>query len=285
MGRLDGKVCVVTGAGNAGGIGFATALKFAEEGAKAVIITCRPGASKLSLAEDLARTIHAKATETLALEAEASDEPATKGVFEEVVRRWGRLDVVVANAGYGGTNLDETPFTAISEEEMMVSLRTNVLHPFFCIKHATPAMEALGGGKTVPGGSIIINGSAAGVPMLGARLSADYTASKAAANSLAETASYQLASQRIRVTSIATSAIESAMTSDRIDNVIEFTAKAPGVGRTGKPEEVANVIAFLASDESSYVSGATWLIHGGMDSAIPMYIKQKPGLPPRFRLD
>ncbi|KXS14052.1 NAD(P)-binding protein [Gonapodya prolifera JEL478] len=238
-GRLDQKVCVVTGAGNTGGIGFATAVKFAEGRRQSLSLAGL--APKLSLAEDLARTIHAQhsSTETLALESVASDEAATKVAFERVVRRWGRLD-------------------ALGEHY--------VLHLFFCIKHATPAMQALGGGKTAPGGSIVINGSAAGVPMLGARLSVDYTANKAV-----------LASQRICVNSIGTSAIESAITSDRIDNVIEFTSKAPGVGRTGKPE-------VLASDESSYVIGATWLFMA-MDSAIPMHIKQKPGLPPRFWLD
>ncbi|KXS15998.1 NAD(P)-binding protein [Gonapodya prolifera JEL478] len=286
MGRLDGKVCIATGAGNEFGIGFASALKFAADGAKAVVITCRPGADKLKAAVELAEKIRAQhpATETLALEAEAASESDTKKVIDEAVKRWGRLDVLFANAGWGGTNLDRTPITDISEEDFMYTLRTNVLHPFFCIKHGCPAMQALGGSKSAPGGSIVINGSTAGVPLLAGRISADYVASKAAANSLAETASYQLASYRVRINTLAPGYIQTSMTSGNVD-AIQFTSKAPGVGRTGHPEEMANVVAFLASDEASYVNGATWVANGGVDSALAMYIKQTPDLPPRHRLE
>ncbi|KXS14124.1 NAD(P)-binding protein [Gonapodya prolifera JEL478] len=286
MGRLDGKVCLATGAGNESGIGFATAVKFAAEGAKAVVLTCRPGPAKLAAAATLADKIHSKhpATDAIAIEAEAASEADMKKVFDEMVKRWGRVDVVFANAGWGGTNLDSTPLTEITEEDFMYTLRTNVLHPFFCLKHGIPAMQLLGGGKTSPGGSIVINGSTSGVPMLGARISADYVASKAAANSLAETASYQLSNtSHVRINTLAPGYIETGMTAADSE-VPQFTSKTPGVGRTGRPEEMANVVAFLASDEASYVSGATWIADGGIDTALPMYMKQTPTLPERYRL-
>lgn len=201
---------------------------------------------------------------------DAADEGAVRGVVDEALERYGRVDVMFANAGVVGTNV---AFGDISGEQFMRTMRTNVLSVFVAVKEAARGMMVTGEEKKFPAGSIIATSSVAGLRSNAG--ATDYSASKAAVRSLVQTTAYQLAGTGIRVNAIMPGLIETGMTSAMYE-------MARGRGTEGKigqlnptrrgavADEVARVALFLGSDEASYVNGQGWAVDGGLSAGHPV---------------
>ena len=256
MFSLAGKVAIISGA--ASGIGRASALLFAEAGAK--ILAC-------DRSPDVAATvaaIEAAGGEAKALEMDAGSEPDVIGAVAMAVETFGRLDVVYANAGITGGLPDFLDTTADTFAEV---LRVNLIGPFLAIKHAAPALMKSGGG------SIICTASVAGL-RYGAGPVA-YSASKAGVINLVQHACQSLVGTGIRVNGICPGLTETGMTQPLFDH-----ARAAGKGdrigqlnplqRGGQPDEIAAMALFLASPASSYVNGQAIAVDGGLSTSHPV---------------
>ncbi|KAH9485052.1 Levodione reductase [Psilocybe cubensis] len=247
-GKLKDKVCIITGVGSLLGIGRAAALTFAHEGARHLYLLDFDPTNL----PDLKSTIEKKYPDVkvTTLQADAADEKAISGLCEQALREEGRLDVFFANAGWASKDsLQDT-----SVETYMKSMRINALSCFLAVKYGSAAMQKTNAsrGKHASRGSIIMTASTAGLRS-GAG-SVDYSASKAAVNSMAKNSACQLQRTDIRVNSICPGLIETGMT----DFVFEF-ARQRGttgkigqlnpLGRYGVAQEIANAALFLASGE------------------------------------
>ncbi|KAI1796517.1 NAD(P)-binding protein [Ganoderma leucocontextum] len=267
--RLKNKVCIITGVGSLKGIGRATALLFAHEGARHLYLTDYHPTNL----PDLKSTIE-KAypdVKVTVQQADAADEDAVACLCKQALHEEGRLDVFFANAGIG-------PFTLIEDlgpKQFMETMRVNSLSCFLAVKYASAAMKEFNAsrGKEHSGGSIILTASVAGLRS-GAG-STDYSASKSAVNSIAQTAIYQLQKTDIRVNTICPGLIDTGMTVGvfepaRSRGMEGKIGQLNPLGRYGLPQEIANVALFLASDESSYVNGQAWAVDGGLSSSHPV---------------
>ncbi|KAI0790627.1 hypothetical protein C8Q75DRAFT_759779 [Abortiporus biennis] len=267
--KLKGKVCVITGVGSLKGIGRASALLFAHEGANHLYLLDFDGTNL----PNLKQTIESKYPDVKAtvIQGDAADEAIISGICKQAIQEEGRLDVFFANAGFASVD----PLQSSTAEGFMKSMRVNSLSAFLAIKYASEAMAKANPsrGKEYSGGSIILTASVAGLRAGAGTI--DYSASKAAVNSMAKSAPYHLQKTDIRVNSICPGLIETGMT--------EFTfeyARARGsankigqlnpTGRYGVAEEIANVALFLASDDASYVNGQNWAVDGGLSASHPV---------------
>ena len=256
MGRLDGKVAIVTGA--ASGIGRASALLFASEGARLVIVDRD--------ADGLNATESAIVENGGVAEMFVGDvglEADVKGYVARAVEAFGGLDVMYANAGILG---EPVPILEQTVEQWLEILQTNLIGPFLAIKHAGAHMTGQGRG------SIVLTASTAG--LRAAAGSAPYSASKAGVVSLAQTAANSLFGTGVRVNAICPGLIESGMTRTLFETARERgTAGKIGqlnpLQRAGAPEEIAAMALFLASDEASYVNGQAVAVDGGLSSTLP----------------
>ncbi|KAK7733352.1 hypothetical protein SLS53_008249 [Cytospora paraplurivora] len=265
--RAQGKVVIITGANSPLGIGRASAHQFAQNGAKAVYI-CDFDDKYLGRHERDIKSLYPK-VDVHTRKFDAADESAVKEVVEDTLRRYGRLDVMFANAGIIG---DPVLFSDTSKEDFMNVLRVNTLGPFLAAKHSAPAMAKTSSEKPQPGGSIIMTASVAGI-----RSNAGptpYSASKSAVINMASTIAYQLSGSNIRVNAICPGVVETGMTAPMYE-----TARARGtekrigqlnpLKRGSVADEVARVALFLGSDESSYVNGQAWAVDGGLSAGHP----------------
>ncbi len=254
--RLAGKRAIVTGA--ASGIGRASALRFAEEGAS--VLAADLAAEEL---DETVRLIEAAGGTAASVVANAADEDQVKALVETCVGRFGGLDVVYANAGITGENV---AFFDATVEDWRRVLDVNLIGPFLAIKHASAVMRESGGG------SIVCTASVAGLRS-GAGPSA-YSASKAGVVSIVQTAANQLTGTGIRVNAICPGLIETGMTRPMFE-FARAAGKTDKIGqlnplrRAGEPSEIANMAAFLASDEASYVNGQAIAVDGGLSSSHP----------------
>ena len=254
MGLLDGKVAIITGAGS--GIGRASALRFASEGAKLVL------GDKTAAVHDTAAEIGGTA---VALEIDAGTEADVAQLVATARDRFGRLDIAFANAGISGGLpgiFEETP------EGFAEILRVNLIGPFLMIKHAGKAIMDQG-----EGGSIICTASVAGIRS-GAGGPA-YSASKAGIMNLVQVSAQQLCDTNVRVNAICPGLTETGMTKPTFDyakdkGVTHKLGQLNPLRRAAKPEELANVALFLASGLSSYVNGQWIAVDGGLCSSHPV---------------
>jgi len=243
--RLKDKVALITG-GNSG-IGLATARLFVAEGAK-VAITGRNQETLDEVAEELGSNV-------LALKADAADFPAMEKVIAATVEKFGNLDVIFANAGA----LAPTPVETGSIETFEEILRVNVTSIFFLVQAASAYLNE--------GASIIFNGSVSSIN--GRPGFSAYAASKAALRSMARAMASELSDRGIRVNVVVPGSILTPVLSDVVSSPEELQAltsrlkTAIPLGRVGEAEEVANVVLFLASKDSSFVQAAEILVDGG----------------------
>ena len=254
--RLAGKVAIITGA--TGGIGEATAKLFLQEGASVMLL----GRSADKLQETRARL--GVNTGLAHFVADAADEEATAAAVAATIGAFGGVDILFANAGTEGK---VNPIEAISRADFEEVLRTNVIGVWLAMKYCVEPMKQRGGG------SIIATASIAGV--VGFAGGAPYIASKHAVNGLVKTAALELSEAGIRVNAIAPGFIDNQMI-HRIET--QFAPENPAamrdglialvpLKRYGTSEEVANLALFLASDESTYCTGAVHIIDGGYTAA------------------
>ncbi|CAK5281586.1 unnamed protein product [Mycena citricolor] len=267
--RLKGKVCIITGVGSLKGIGRATALLFAHEGAKHLYLLDFDETNLPNLASTL--NVAYPDVKVTTLQGDAADEAAIEGLCQRALKEEGRLDVFFANAGFASRETMETTTT----ELFMKSMKVNSLSCFLAIKYGSAAMKIADAskGKELSGGSIIMTASVAGIRSGAGTL--DYSASKAAVNSMAKTAAYQLQKTAIRVNSICPGLIETGMTVDTFEYARKRGADAKigqlnPLGRFGVAEEIAQAALFLASDDASYVNGQNFAVDGGLSASHPV---------------
>ena len=256
MGRLDGKVAVITGA--SGGIGSATAAKMVAEGAR-VMLAGRDQA-RLDVVLEMLNAGDAVAS----CVGDPAEERDVIALIEATVTRFGGIDVLFANAGAEGA---VAPLTAISVADFDRVQQVNVRGTWLAIKHAAPAMIEHGGGAIICTSSVA---GSVGVAGIGA-----YAASKHAINGLVHVAALELATSGVRVNAVAPAPIDNAMMASieqQASPADPSLARAGfsgliAMGRYGTNEEVANLVAFLASDEARYCTGGIYPVDGGFLAA------------------
>lgn len=246
--RLENKVCIVTGSSK--GIGLAIAERFAQEGA-VVIVNSRSA----SRAEETMNALKEKGYQKVDFFAgDVSKKSVAAEMVQYAVEKYGRLDVLVNNAGINKI----APSTELAEEDFRRVLDTNVCGVFFCAQEAGKQMVKQNSG------SIINLSSVFGLECVGGR--AAYSTSKAAVIGMTKVLSVEWASHNVRVTAIAPGYIATDMgIGDQTDggyDDADIQRRTP-LGRYGRSEEVANLALFLASDEASYVTGDVYCIDGG----------------------
>ena len=245
MGKLEGKIALVTGANS--GIGLATAKRFVTEGAY-VYITGRRAAELARAAAGIARNV-------TAVPGDVSKPADLDRLFAQIQREKGRLDIVFANAGVAKF----APLGTITEEFYDSIFDVNVKGLLFTVQKALPLMSE--------GGSIIVNASV--VASKGLPANSVYSATKAAVRSFARTWTTDLKSRRIRVNAVSPGSIDTPGLNDLLasSEVGEQRRKAitsaVPLGRFGTPDEIAKAVVFLASDDASYVTGAELFVDGG----------------------
>ena len=262
-GRLQGKAAIVTGVGS--GIGRASAILFAKEGARLLI------ADRAEDGLNETRAMIAKmdcAAEALVMD--AGDEADVKKLVALAIKEFGKLDVVYANAGVSG---GMTPLLEIEVANFQEILRINLIGPFLAIKHSIPHLIKQKSGAIVCTASVAgLKSGASGHP---------YAASKAGVISLVQTTAYSLSGTGVRINAVCPGLIETGMTKPVFDRAKERgtqdkIGQLNPLKRPGQPHEIAAMGLFLASDEASYVNGQAFPVDGGLTASMPYTGKPVP---------
>jgi NAD(P)-dependent dehydrogenase (short-subunit alcohol dehydrogenase family) len=242
MGRLDGKVCVITGA--AGGIGAETARLFMEEGAKVVGVD-----------------LSADSVGDLQLEADVTDPQQVEGMYARTREELGRIDVLFNNAGISPADDRSVLETELDAWQRVQDV--NLKSVFLCCKHGIPHLLEAGGGS-------VIN-TASFVALMGAATSQiSYTASKGGVLALSRELGVELARKGVRVNALCPGPVNTPLLQELYAKDPEQAARRlvhVPIGRFAEPREIAQAALFLASDDSSYVTASTFLVDGGLASA------------------
>ncbi|KAF4556498.1 Enoyl-(Acyl carrier protein) reductase-like protein 34 [Elsinoe fawcettii] len=265
--RVKGKVVIVTGTNSPLGIGRAAAHQFARNEAKAVYI-CDFATTYLETHKRELNSLY-PSVQVHVVKLDAGKESDVKGVVDDALSRYGRLDVFFANAGIA---INSGRVWEATAEDFMEVMRVNALSVFLAAKHGSRGMKVTSSEKPYPSGSIIGTASTAGLRSNAGPT--DYSASKAAVVSIMQTACYQLAGSGIRCNAICPGVIETGMTSQ----MYEMARKRDTERKIGQlnplqrgavADEVARVALFLGSDEASYVNGQAWAVDGGLSAGHP----------------
>jgi NAD(P)-dependent dehydrogenase (short-subunit alcohol dehydrogenase family) len=241
--RLEGKICVITG--SASGIGASSARLFAEEGAKVVGVDLDAG----------------QAVGALTIGADVSDEEQVRTALQTAREQFGRIDVLMNNAGINPT--DDGSVVETSLESWQRVQDVNLRSVFLCCKHGIPHLLEAGGGSVINVASF--------VAVMGAAVSqGSYTASKGAVLSLSRELGVEFAGRGIRVNALCPGPVNTPLLKELFAKDPERAAKRLvhiPMGRFGEPEEIAKAALFLAGDDSSFVTASTFLVDGGLSSA------------------
>lgn len=268
MGELADKVAVITG--GASGIGAATAELFVQEGAKVIIADMQR-----KRGNDLAAELGANAIFSFV---EVRNEDQVKNAIDTAVEKWGRLDCVFNNAGFGGAL---GPLQDVPVDDFDMTFDVLVKGVFLGMKHAIPIMKKQGGGSIINTGSISAITAGRG-PLV-------YSAAKAAVVHLSKVTAMSVAAESIRINSICPGYIATplnANTVGRPDSLIEERLKGQPIPqpipRVGRPRDIAEMCLFLASDRSSFITGQSIVVDGGAASGVfwedqnPVYRTHRP---------
>jgi len=241
-GRLEGKVCVITGA--ASGIGAETARLFAEQGGRVVGVDVNPGSQG-----------------ELPIQADVTDEDQVRDLYAKVRQELGRIDVLFNNAGISPADDTSTLETSLDAWQRVQDV--NLRSVFLCCKHGIPHLLDTGGGS-------VIN-TASFVAVMGSAVSqASYTASKGGVLALSRELGVELARRGVRVNALCPGPVSTPLLTELFASDPEKAARRIvhlPMGRFAEAREIANGALFLASDESSYVTASTFLIDGGLSGA------------------
>ena len=248
-GRLEGKVCVITGAG--GGMGADAAVRFAEEGAEVVVADVDGAAAEVVAGE----------VGGFAIQVDVSDESSVQTLYAAAGERFGGIDVLYNNAGISPADDASILETDLAAWERVQAVNTRGV--YLCCKHGIPHLLERGGGSVINVASF--------VALVGAATSQiSYTASKGAVLSLSKELGVQFARRGIRVNALCPGPVETPL-------LLRIWGETPGaaerrlvhlpMGRMAQPREIVNAALFLASDESSYVNAATFVVDGGLSAA------------------
>lgn len=245
--RLDGKVAVITGGSS--GLGLATARRFVEEGAF-VFITGRRQKELDEAVGSIGRNIRAVQGDMAVLD-------DIRRLYATVQKEKGKIDVVFANAGTGAF----APLGQITEQHFDAQFDINVKGLLFTVQEALPLLR--------DGGAVVLNASV--VSVTGSAAMSVYSASKAAVRSFARTWSVDLKERRIRVNAISPGLVPTpgyntslGMSSEQVEQYVASAIPSIPLGRAGTPDEIAKAVVFLASGDSSYVTGIELFVDGGM---------------------
>ena len=251
MGRLEGKIALVTGAGSDRGLGAATARRFAEEGAFVYMTDL-----DLAGAEGVAAAIRSSGGRAEALEQDVTSETSWDNVFAAIERGHGRLDVIVNNAGIAILK----PIADLTAADWERQNKVNLDSVFYGTQRAVKLMRKVGQGGSIINLSSI--GGLVGVPACGA-----YGAAKGGVRIFSKVVAMECAAENIRCNSVHPGMIETGMQDvARHDNPEGFKAIVAGIPmkRMGSPLDIANMNLFLASDEANYVTGGEFTVDGGV---------------------
>ena len=249
--RLEGKVCVITGA--AGGMGREAVLLFCAEGAKVCVADVDGEAAE--------RTAADADGDAFAVQVDVADEAVVQAMYADTAERYGGIDVLYNNAGISPADDNSILETELDAWEHVQAVNTRGV--FLCCKHGIPHLLERRGGSVINVASI--------AALVGAATSQiSYTASKGAVVSLSRELAVQFARQGIRVNALCPGPVETPLLLRILGNdpaAFERRRIHIPVGRLAKPREIVNAALFLASDESSYVNGATFVVDGGITAA------------------
>jgi NAD(P)-dependent dehydrogenase (short-subunit alcohol dehydrogenase family) len=249
MGRLDDKVAIITGA--VSGIGRATAVRFAEEGAKVVVADLNEDTG-VEFAQQIGGTF---------VQVNVADEDSVKSMYERVIAVYGGIDILFNNAGISPADDDSILTTELDAWKRVQDV--NLTSVYLCCKYGIPHLLERGGGS-------IIN-TASFVAVMGSATSQiSYTASKGGVLSLSRELGVQFARQGIRVNALCPGPVNTPLLQELFAKDPERAARRLvhiPVGRFAEPEEIASAVLFLASDDSTFVNASTFLVDGGIHAA------------------
>ena len=246
--RFENKVALATGAGS--GIGRATALAFAREGAAVAVVDYNAAG-----AHETVRLIEAEGGQALALVVDIKDEAQVKSMVAQTIEKFGALHIAFNNAAL---DIPGIPLVEFTEENWDRIVDTNLKGTFFCLKHEIIAMTAQGGGAIINTSSLagIVTGH--GIPV--------YTASKHGVVGLTRAAALESIKQGVRINAICPAAVMTPLLQQHMDRpgFADMIRAQHPIGRWAEPEEIANVVLFLASDHASFIVGQPIVIDGGV---------------------
>ncbi len=243
---LDGKVALVTGASR--GIGRAIALKLAAEGAKVAINY----AGNTAKAEEVKAEIEKNGGEAILVQADVADSAAVEAMVNTVVEKFGQIDILVNNAGITRDGL----LMRMKDEDFDAVINTNLKGVFYCTKLVSKLMMKKRSGRIINMASV--------VGLMGNAGQTNYAAAKAGVIGFSKSAAKELAARGITVNMVAPGFIDTDMTAAMTDKAKEMTLTGIPLNRMGTPEDVANAVAFLVSDNASYITGQVINVDGGM---------------------
>jgi len=246
MGKLDGKVAIVTGA--SGGIGRAIAAALAAEGAS----IAAHYASNREAAETLVGTISEGGGKASSIQADLAEPEGAQRLVTATLEAFGKIDILVNNAGI----LRDTLVLRMKDEDWQAVLDTNLSSAFYCTKAVLRELVRQRGGRIINIASVVAETGNAG--------QANYVAAKAGMIGFTKAVAREVASRGITVNAVAPGFVETRMTGHLSPEQVKMHLEQVPLGRAGKPEEIAAAVVFLASDDASYITGQVLNVDGGL---------------------